>query len=261
MRATSVYRADLTNVGDYACAPRRYFELGDEERDILSLAPQALAGAVIVGGGGLVAETFAEPMAHLAKARARLSCLIGWGLGESLHVDRRGGLVPPHVGRMPDYLGSFDLLGLRDYGTSYRWVPCASCMLPQFDQVYAPPLHDIVIYEHKRIPISIEGYPRRSNDGNDVDSAIAFLASAEVVVTNSYHGAYWATLLGKRVLAIPNMSKIYRLKHSPVIGHAEDWKRLVSLTSAYPNALLECREANISFHLEVLRLLEQSSDT
>jgi len=74
------------------------------------------------------------------------------------------------------------------------------------------------------------------------------------VVTNSYHGAYWATLLGRRVVAIPNMSKMYRFKHAPVIGRAQDWRKLAALAVAYPEALAECRAANLAFFADVAAL-------
>ncbi|CAL4869162.1 hypothetical protein MMA231_03453 (plasmid) [Asticcacaulis sp. MM231] len=158
---------------------------------------------------------------------------------------------------MPDYLKAFDLVGVRDFGTEYRWVPCASCMLPQLDKPYVVQ-HEVVIYEHKRIPIPLNGTPRLSNDGNDIDAVLAFLASGETVITNSYHGAYWATLLGKRVIAIPNMSKMYRFKHFPVVCRADEWKRFSALTRAYPEALAECRAANLAFFEEVKALHDKT---
>ena len=118
---TSVYRRDETNVGDAVCAPYRYFDLKGPLQDILALDAEGLKGAiVVVGGGGLIAETFAPAMTMLAEHRPQMAAMIGWGLGESLHVDRKGGMVLPYAGALPDYLGAFDLLGVRDYGTPHR---------------------------------------------------------------------------------------------------------------------------------------------
>lgn len=253
MTVVSIFRTDPTNVGDWYCNPGRYFDLHGSDRDILAPVADQLSGNVVVGGGGLIAETFRLHMECLAKSRPRLKSLIAWGIGESLNVDRKGGFVLPYSGPLPAYLDCFDLVGVRDYGTRYTWAPCVSCLLPHFDSA-AVPTCEAVIYEHKRIPIPIEGFSRRANDGNDIDEVLAFLASAEVVITNSYHGAYWATLLGRRVLAIPNMSKMYRFKHPPVIGRPENWKRLIGLTATYPKALSECRAATNAFYLEVLKL-------
>jgi hypothetical protein len=251
-----VFRRDETNVGDWYCLPARFFDFGESTTlDILDFKPEALGRHVVVGGGGLLAKTFHEPMRRLADCRPQLRTLVAWGVGESEHVDRQGGFVLPYAGPMPAYLKQFDLVGLRDHGTEYPWAPCASCMLPQFDQV-PQPRHEVVVYEHKRIPIPVAPeFPRRTNAGHDIDATLAFLASGRVVITNSYHGAYWATLLGRRVVAIPNMSKMYRFRHAPVVCRAEHWQRGIELTRAYPQALAECRAATLEFHQRVKVLL------
>ena len=253
---TNVFRTDPSNVGDWFCSPHRYFpEFGDETADILKFSGDPIENDIIVGGGGLVAVTFHKQMDKLAAAKRPDQRYIAWGIGESEYVDRSGAFVPPFAGPYPDYIGKFDLVGVRDYGTSHQWVPCVSCLLDDFDQPSAPD-HDIVIYEHKRIPIPIdENFPRRNNDGRDLPAVLNFLRSGELIITNSYHGAYWATLLGKRVLAVANMSKMYRMKHAPAICRAEEWRRFAPLAPAWPGALHECRKANIAFHERVRNLL------
>jgi hypothetical protein len=255
MNKTFLFRKDETNAGDWYCLPSRFFPFeGSGDADILGFDAQHLAPHVVVGGGGLLAKTFHPEMHRLAACRPRLASLVAWGLGESEHVDRKGGFVLPYAGPAPTYLQAFDLVGVRDFGTSQRWVPCASCLLPQFDRELALE-HEVVIYEHKRIPVPIDApFPRRSNAGNDIDAVLAFLASGRIVITNSYHGAYWATLLGRRVLALANMSKMYRFKHAPVIARAEHWRRAIDFTREYPQALAECRQANREFHRDVLAL-------
>lgn len=249
----TVYRLDETNVGDWFCAPNRYYPLSGSERDIMGLDTTLLVGHVVVGGGGLIAKTFHGAMTDLAAARPQLRSLTAWGVGESEHVARDGQFVPPYAGDYPLYLDAFDLVGVRDFGTRQRWVPCASCLHPLFDHTW-PILGTIGIYQHKRIAIPIDGLPRRSNTGQDLERAIRFLGSYEVIITNSYHGAYWATLLGRRVIAIPNMSKMYRMAHPPVICRAERWQRYVDATRTYPDALAECRAANECFYADVRAL-------
>ena len=214
----------------------------------------ALYGAlVIVGGGGLIAQTFMPMLNGLSASKTLEQRFVGWGLRESLHVDRKGGIVLPFAGDLPNFMDLFYLVGLRDFGTSFDWVPCVSCKHSFFDEARTA-VHDIVVYEHKRIPLPIEGFPRRMNDGSDLRAVLDFLGSASLVITNSYHGAYWATLLGRRVLAIPNMSKIYRMRHAPVICRPDNWKKYVDLTSTYPEALAQCRQANDSFYKKVVAL-------
>lgn len=256
MTVTNIFRMDDTNVGDWWCPPALYFpDLAGDRRDILEMGDKTTFDRVVLGGGGLIAKTFEQAMIELAEHRPPKSRVVAWGVGESLNVDRSGGFVPPYEGPLPEYLKMFDLVGVRDFGTSYRWTPCASCMSPVFDTAPSP-TQDVVIYEHKRIPIPIQGPERRSNSGNDLEGVAAFLASAETVITNSYHGAYWATLLGRRVVAIPNMSKLYRLKHAPTLCRAEEWRRYLPYAVAYPEALEECRAANLSFMNDVRGVLQ-----
>jgi hypothetical protein len=271
MEIANVFRADDTNVGDWHCAPFRYFDLGrtcldildfDPAKDSADAAAKAIAGRhVVLGGGGLIANTFHQKVAHLAEQRPRLLSLVAWGIGESEHVDRSGGLVPPYPGALPRHMDAFHLIGMRDtggiLGSQVEWAPCVSCMAPEFDQNRTI-TREAVIYEHKRIPLPMDGLDRMSNEGRSLESKVAFLGSAELVITNSYHGVYWATLLGRRVLAVPNMSKMYRFRHSPVICEAESWQRYAPLAVAYPEALDECRLATKAFHNKVLELHARS---
>jgi hypothetical protein len=250
----NVFRMDPTNVGDWYCSPIRYFDFGEvQSSDIKS--PRIEPGdRVIVGGGGLISVNFQRHMERLRDLRTRMRALVAWGIGESLINDKGGGLVDRWSGPLPGYLRSFDLVGVRDYGTEYRWVPCASCMLEHFDRDF-PIEHEVCIYEHKRIPIPIEGPPRRSNDGNDIDGTLAFLGSAELVITNSYHGAYWAMLLGRKVIAIPNLSKMYGFRHPPVVCAPDEWRERRKDAVAYENILEDCRSSNRSFYEDVRNLV------
>lgn len=253
MTTGNIYRRDKTNVGDWYCAPCRYFQLPDTEGDILDLDNVSLAPHVIVGGGGLIAKTFHPFMEKLVARKPEMQSLVAWGIGESENIDKTGKIVLPHDGDYPAYLKAFDLVGVRDFGTAYRWVPCASCMSELFDTDYAITT-EICVYEHKRIPLGISGFPTISNSGDDLQAVLRFLGSAHLVITNSYHGAYWATLLGRRVIVIPSMSKLYRFAHAPVICTAQDWAKYVGVTQQYPNALAESRAANLAFYKDVLSL-------
>ncbi|TDW25977.1 hypothetical protein EV128_116150 [Rhizobium azibense] len=253
MTVSNIFRSDPTNVGDWYCAPSRYFSLPSGDGDILDLENLSLADHVVVGGGGLIAKTFHPFMERLSARKSEMHTLTAWGIGESENIDKTGRIVGPYNGNYPTYLEAYDLVGVRDFGTSYRWVPCVSCMSEMFDTDY-PISTEICVYEHKRIPLAIDGFPVMTNGGNELMTVLRFLGSAELVITNSYHGAYWATLLGRRVIVIPAMSKLYRFAHPPVICRVEDWKKFAGVTQQYASALSECRAANIAFHKAVLSL-------
>lgn len=161
----------------------------------------------------------------------------------------------------PNYLNKFHLVGVRDWDTDYRWVPCASCMHSAFDKEYEVK-NEIVWFEHKKK--LIEGKyldtipaPRMVNTGQNMEQIIEFLGSAETVITNSYHGVYWATLLKKKVVCVPWGSKFSMFKHAPTIASEKNWQDKIDKASVYPNALEECRNANKEFYEDVLKLIEE----
>ncbi|MBX9720929.1 MAG: polysaccharide pyruvyl transferase family protein [Candidatus Obscuribacterales bacterium] len=154
---------------------------------------------------------------------------------------------------LPKFLQRCPLVGVRDWGTAYDWVPCPSCLSPAFDD-QPQERHKVGFYEHWEIPLQNPGEPLQKNNC-EFNEAIAFLSSCETVVTNTYHGAYWATLLGKKVLVEPINSKLLNMKHQPRVILNRDWKANQKYAVAYPEALADCRAANISFSRRVSGLL------
>ena len=85
---------------------------------------------------------------------------------------------------------------------------------------------------------------------------INFLGSAELVITNSYHGAYWATLLKRKVVVMqPFSSKFLGFRHPLVVANNFDITDIKNLP-VYPNALKEAREANSKFAKKVLNKIK-----
>jgi len=108
--------------------------------------------------------------------------------------------------------------------------------------------NQVVVYEHKNFPmknINVD-FPKMKN-GDSFEDVINFLGSAELVITNSYHGAYWATLLKRRVVIMqPFSSKFFGFRHPLVIANNFDIKDIKNIP-IYPNALNDARKANIKF--------------
>jgi hypothetical protein len=194
--------------------------------------------------------------ARLVKAREHLAApvrvRIAWGLG----VSERGRM--PQDIPLPEV---FDLLGVRDHGREALLpgalhVPCASCMLPQFDRTW-PVTREVVGFVNAdpriRAP-RLPGLPVLANDG-PLDEVIAWLASAEVVVTNSCHGAYWATLLGRRLVCIPYSSKFHGFKFPPALAPDGDWQARIAEARSHPEALEDSRAANRAFFARARALI------
>jgi hypothetical protein len=133
-------------------------------------------------------------------------------------------------------------------------------MSPLFD-VYdkMEPKHEVVIYSHMDHPISSTEFPSMTNRGGSMEDAIRFLASGDVVVTNSYHGVYWATLLGRRVICYePFSTRFWYFKHPPLYCDRSDWRRgwrQARGAGRWTQALEECRKANREFYADVLDLI------
>ena len=146
----------------------------------------------------------------------------------------------------PAWLRNFDLVGVRDYGQEYEWVPCASCMHPALRERHIIK-HPVIWFEHKKQLIKSTEFgsdpiPRFINSGDNVEETIRLLGSADVIITNSYHGAYWGTLLGRKVIVVEAWSsKFNAIRHKPYfLGKGEFWKDYVNNIPVYNNALQEC---------------------
>lgn len=271
----SIFRKDRTNVGDWWSPPHRYFPISSS-KSIDLLKSQDIPnekGVYIVGGGGLGNIGFVEHLARLTRPDRKYK-LVAWGVGADSDVDRKG-LVqkPENLDHLLDFFSGFDEVGTRihipnGYGSrpGYRWVPCASCMSPMFRELRdRKPVSKVGYYFHKRVPIATAHFPgfsvlRRlpfvrdrlsvvSNSGANLRRKLEHMARFEFIVTNSYHGVYWATLLGRRAICQPFKDGLYTFRHAPSYM-MEDNDLLGAMERAipYPDALQECREANIEFY-------------
>lgn len=239
------------NLGEQVCRPSDYFDLGapvtvlPHERRVMPTD-----GPVIFGASGLLYPEIAPVLEATIKAKGRYP-VIGWGIGHNTH----GGEVIVY----PDWLKGFDLLGLRDWGTSFRYVPCPSCMHPAFD-VQRKAAHSIVIYDQIDFPVGLElpGVPRENNchPPEDMDKVISFLASGNTILTSSYHGAYWGMLLNRRVLIWkPWSTKFATLKPGCASVDGETWGEKILCPQDHSGYLELARFINTAFAERVRALI------
>jgi len=240
------YYKNTINIGDRSCCPLDYFDwsfvnpckidLREWEKQIRSNQTHLKLGdKVAIVGGGLINRTICRLFAGFKRTFV-------WGAGfkninrSDTYIKREG---------VQDDLTIFYYL--RDYGYSPYHVPCVSCMSPLFDRSYKVQ-HDLVVYEHADFPIvRHQALPKKSNKSIELDEAIEFLGSANKVITNSYHGAYWATLLGKKVFVTNWFNKkIQTLKYPPTFIHELYIKNITdeSVGNIYPDALKWSRHEN-----------------
>ena len=238
------HRKHRGNAGDFFCNPSRYFDNffaktcpiqhQDNPRYQINDAKDKI---VVIGGGGLIHPTFTEHIKNIVKQRP--SKLIAWGIGTNYGVNKDKGY--------PEWIDDADLVGLRDYNAKFgEYVPCPTCLHSAFDSPYSIE-HEKVYYLHAGKEKPNVDAPILTNKAKDIYRIIRFLASAETVVTTSYHGAYWAMLLGKNVQVVPWSTKFKTFKYSPVM--LESVHEVSNDTMSVPNDYLkECRNLNRKFY-------------
>lgn len=165
-----------------------------------------------------------------------------WGAGYNGEYNKKLRLKFP----WPEWLVEFDKVGVRDYGQDLDWYPCASCMHPALRKTY-PIKNDVIFFEHKKQLIKDFGddpIPRFINSGANIEQTIELLGSANIILTNSYHGAYWGKLLKKRVIVVGAWgAKFYAMKHAPtILDKNETWKEALDRATVHFESLDECVE-------------------
>lgn len=234
MRILGLHIRETRNAGDRWSSPLEYLQPAGCEIIIgdMRSPPECNPDVVIYGGGSITASP------DFRKWPSALT--IAWGVGH--HVRK-----PPWDQEMRSEheraRALCDLYFPRDTIDGFDVVPCASCLHPIFDAVLPPPVHKVVRYSAaRRVEIDEPAdAPHRSNeDDGGIAAAVRFLASGETVITSSYHGAYWAGLLGREVRIIPWGSKFDYLPRM---------------------TLNECRAANRIAEDEVRRWIRSSAAT
>ena len=95
-----------------------------------------------------------------------------------------------------------------------------------------------------------------NNKNQNPQSVIDFIAKGETVVTSSYHGVYWAQLLGRKVVCIPYNRKFSTFQYIPVTASENSWKSMIKRAHRTESLLEEYRDINIRFAKQVAELME-----
>lgn len=250
-----VHHHDKTNVGDWWSRPDIYFPL--RRKPIVSITsyqprPEE-TGIHIVGGGGLGSAFFAPHLKRLAREDRRYK-LVAWGVGIDTLMQRGVLDLQTKIDPFGAFFSDFDDVGTRVFAREqkFTWVPCASCMHQDFFRLREiRPVRRLCVYQHKHRPIQSTAdppQPIQDNSGNDIVSKLEFLARHEFVVTNTYHGVYWATLLKRKVICLPFKSGLMSFRHPPTYSTGVVDENVYERAVVHETALDECRLANIKFY-------------
>lgn len=241
-----LHHRNTPNVGDLACCPADYFDFGRSE--VAGFGAQAPETRRLIMGGG---QTWKGCLRSLRDRAGRAEHKVIWGVG-----------IARSTVKSPDFAqarAACALIGTRCAGLESlgaRYVPCVSAMSEHFDTAPAPS-HEVVMFAHARYSDHITrqpGMPEVSNHDISLKDAIHFIASGETVLTSSYHGTYWALLLGRRVICVPFNNKFRFFPQPPTMAGPEDWMQHVGKANRAEGALEEARALNTAFHEDVMNL-------
>jgi hypothetical protein len=221
VKMVGLHIRDTKNAGDRHSSPLDYFEFPGDVECADMRTWDGRADAVIYGGGSITA----------AAGFVRRGLTIAWGVG---HHERNEPWAAAMRAEHERARALCDLYSPRDAVDGFDVVPCASCMHPVFDEPVNPTRKTVCYSAARRVDVSDGESPHMTNEDGTIEDAVRFLASAEEVVTSSYHGAYWAGLLGLKVRIAPWGSKFDYLPRMP---------------------LAECRARNRAAHRRVLEEL------
>ena len=204
------------NPGDLWSSPRHYFEFGDHisldilDTDKINKIPDG--SRCILGGGGLFKQTFLPNISILLKKKCKI---VFWGIGERYLQNVDSGWIDKNKKsriNIEVFNPSLHLLSMRSLEPGIEWVPCASCNHPIFNRTNKiQPKCDIGILSHKRVLIPNKySFKEMQNDPASLEDLIEFINDCSILITNSYHGMYWAFLLGVTTICVPFSSGHYK---------------------------------------------------
>lgn len=232
------------NVGDRACCPGDYFDFG--ESVTMDFGQDMPACRLAVFGGGQVWRQCVDALIYRS-ANAAMKVL--WAVGLDT---RAAGSLEFDIAK-----AQTRLIASRNWNVpGCEYVPCVSAMSPLFDAP-PPPECELVLFTHARKSAGLarpEGIPGMTNHDVTMEQAIAHLARGETVITNSWHGTYWAMLLGRRVLCLPFGSKFHGFRDPPAMADPANWLPALPTARRHYGLLEEARAANRGFHAKVMNL-------
>lgn len=251
-----VSRVDDSNAGDRVASPLthyadRFTAFPFRRHDIRYIDWDAVHhdDVVILGGGGMLDHT--EFMNRAINRLLRVGApVIAWAPGFNTHF----GLSPSF--RTPIDFDRFALLTVRDFENEHGipYLPDVTCVMPQLRTT-----HEIRrrfgVAHHKDFPLDFPDHDAISND-TSVEEILTFIGESEIVVSNSYHMIYWATLMGKRCLSPGGFStKFDGFEYPPTfINPGEDLEAAAMRARSY-DVLDACIEKTDLFLEDVLAVV------
>ncbi len=251
-----IHRYITNNTGDLACGYYQYFM--DEYKDYrcivhdinyVDISKISKNDVAIIGGGGLLnANPEWTYNINLVSKKAKKTII--WSAGFNTHY----GL---NIKLKIDW-GNIDLVSVRDYNKDFRYSPCATCAMNYFDLDYTKK-RNIGLVSHKDnnndIPQELRQFESISNNASSKE-IIEFIATSDIILTNSYHAAYWSILLKKKcVVFSPFSEKFNYFKYKPGF-YSANLQEDIENAQVYEDALNDARLLTNEFVIDIVKTIE-----
>lgn len=263
MKRLFISRLEKSNPGDYWSTPKHYFDefKNDEWVDVFEFHKKDLTSydKIIIGGGGLLFNPNFDKALSLLQHPKYIEKVLFWGVGVNSFFDKGSTQeeIDEAIFKFPHKLKVFNKsqLNLRDKQERYNVVPCASCLHPVFDteekivRKYLAIRHKKVNSFKNRLVYDVM-YKIYTID-NTIENVVAEIKRSEIIVTQSYHGAYWAALCNKKVYVLcPWSTKFLYFDFSVKLLSNKSMKHFTSynVPEVGKNYLTQCREKNLKLY-------------
>ncbi len=258
-----VHRLDNNNAGDLFSCPNKYFDFRPQDQKTFDIKfPDTITEPheiCIVGGGGLGKPWFYDRITVLFSKN--IKSIVTWGIGYN-HFEINQPITKLYKnGEVFDVFEKAELKSSRDFNYlfEHEWVPCVSCMSSLLDKfMNIRPKKKVGVIYHGATKLKIDGVNGEdylTNFGPSMEEKLNFISNYEFIISNSYHGIYWSTLLNKKVLSIPWKSSIKYMKHQPremnnKLSLSDNLKTAIN----FSKSLNECRDANINYYNKIRKI-------
>lgn len=240
-----VNRIDKYNAGDWACSPLNYYfkffkkyNIIRHDIDYIDWHEIESEDMVIIGGSGMfdVTESFNENINRLLRA---CSTVIAWSVGFNTHDNQwyQGNNFPEID------ISKFKICSIRDYAhpSNIEYLPCPSVFALADWYKKADDRENIKrkfgIIQHKDLSIGLDFMTDRISNGYKLSDIANYILESEAIITNSYHCAYWATLLKRKAIVVNKFStKFNYFKYKPEFVNITDEMAIESVKTILDNA-------------------------
>ena len=259
---------DIGNAGDYWASPLHYYDFPfDTEQINFVEFCNAVGGnenlnhrllkdkIIVVGGGGLITPS-ENYLQNALDYLINNNKVIIWALGSNTAVyDNRFSW---------DFMNNSNIImsGVRDivHGLKVDYLPCVSAKHKVFDKYIDNQIkgEGIGILEHVDIKVPIEGVEKIKNN-ESIENIISFIESKEYLLTTTYHGLYWAQLLGKKVAYFNEgfdiNSKFINIKNRVSLCNRHNYELVLENSNSVNGLIKESRFLNDMFYKQLIKLV------